>query len=191
MARSLSGAVEAINSSLSAVCLFEFFANLYYSLMACWLRAGRAEWRLSWYFLLRHHTSCFPFLSQKISWIAVLCPWTLRVKLFWSFIGKIFYLPLILCCTSAGGREAYQHDPWKQWGGARSICDCVTMRDKCFSLIRLLSELRTPQLITPLTIFCFSQYQKAQRSWVEEKMLCLIITRGQAFDAGTVKFVIC
>lgn len=43
MACSLSGSVEAINSGLSAVCLFEFFANLYYSLMGYWSYTGSTE----------------------------------------------------------------------------------------------------------------------------------------------------
>lgn len=52
-----------------------------------------------------------------------------------------------------------------------------------FPPMHLASELRSLQLITPLTIFCFSG--------VEEKMPCLIPLRGHSFDAGTVKFVIC
>lgn len=89
MACSLSGSVEAINSSLSAVCLFESFANLYYSLMACWPYTGSAEWRLSGCFSLRHNTSCFLFLQQKIvaSFTQLGCfplPY-LRMKKYWHW----------------------------------------------------------------------------------------------------------
>lgn len=196
MAGSLSGSVEAINSSLSAVCLFEFFANLYYSLMARWPCTGRSEWALLCYFFfsLRHRTSCFRFLSrdEKVR-VSVGPPSSNLCFKEWKFL--VFYCGTFTkdCCRTVF-REEQQKERIISASRENSeeVHKCLwLLGTNVFSLIHLLSELRTLQLITPLTIFYFSQYQKAHRSWVEEKMLCLIITRGQVFDVGTVKFVIC
>lgn len=147
MVCALSGSVEAINSSLSAVCLFEFFANLYYSAMACWPCAGSVEWRLLWYFLLRHR-SCFPFL-KKTKGIAQLDH---RASKNEGFV----YLKVYRETFTISYLISMIHEMAKQWGGVQAF-HCMTNGCKCFSLILLLSELRILQLITPLTFFSFKR----------------------------------
>lgn len=102
---SLSGSMEAINSSLSAVCLFEFCANLYYSLMASWPRAGSAEWRLSGYLFhsdIIHHA--FFFSDKKKLRISVgppsadFCLWRIKVFVVLKLYKNCFVIsPSIVC----------------------------------------------------------------------------------------------
>lgn len=119
-----------------------------------------------------------------------LLTFALRRESFWRFIVVLsLKIAAEQCFERSSRRRGLSARAVKTVRRCTSVCD--SSGQMFFSLIHLLSELRTLQLITPLTIFYFSQYQKAHRSWVEEKMLCLTITRGQVFDAGTVKFVIC
>lgn len=170
-----SGSVEAINSSLSAVCLFEFFANPYYSPMA--LLASRRKWRaraVALFILLGRHTSCLLFpppqskkKKKRVSWL--LCP-----PLLLEPEGSFFFLPLApfvnssICCPARQRKGRVTTGlSGNQPVGAQNVSDCVTRRDKCFSsplaeppTFSPLSRTHTLQLITPLTIF----YQKVHRS---------------------------
>lgn len=206
MARSPSGSVEAINSSLSAVCLFEFFANLYYSLMACWPRTGSGERRLSSYLFypgIIHHEFFFLYLKKKgkenqhllaglpscstrfwALFFFFYCIWCLFVNC------SICFLPDNLLKSAAWG-EDYQREPWKQWGGAQASLPMWLWGTNVFSLLRLLAEPHTHCSLSPP--WQYSVRRSIDLKWGRRgtKMLCLIATRGQGFDAGTVKFVIC
>lgn len=163
-----SGSVEAINSSLSAVCLFEFFANPYYSPMA--LLASRRKWRaraVALFILLGRHTSCLLFFpppskkkKKRVSWL--LCP-----PLLLEPEGSLFVNSSICCPARQRKGRVTTGLSGNQPVGAQNVSDCVTRRDKCFSsplaeppTFPPLSRTHTLQLITPLTIF----YQKVHRS---------------------------
>lgn len=181
MAGSKSGSVEAINSSLSAVCLFESCANLYYSPMACW-RGGRKCWvktlvEIVVSFTQKQH---FIHLDQRSS----------------GFVKRKTQIPpLIRAIYLTEKHKQYRKQPLDK--SSKRGLSVWSMKTSTKHLGQMFFSHTTTfwaantAAYRPLDNFVFRPLSEGpHRSWVEEKMPCLIITRGQGFDAGTVKFVI-
>ena len=71
-------------------------------------------------------------------------------------------VPSSILIRAAEG-EDYQREPWKHWGGAQSICDYGGQMFFSHTASAHCS------LSPPWQFFCFSQYQRAHRSWVHGK----------------------